>query len=117
MKLKLPSVDVAKLAPSRDLLLFSVQLLAFLAVLVGVSFWSIPAALIVGGVLAIVAVEMQAKATSDDSSLDELVRARITTALKSGQNPFENGVPVTAKWLSYVDIVTRPKTLPAGIKQ
>lgn len=97
--------------------LLVVQLLGFAALLVGISFWSIPAALIVGGILAIVAVEMQQKAVDPDaeSEHNQAIRRHVDETLKAGKNPFKvGGVPMTPMWVQYVDAVTRtvpgPKT-------
>jgi hypothetical protein len=101
--------------------LLVLQLLGLGALLVGISFWSIPAALVVGGILAIAAAEMQSSGLSKESA-DELENARnqeirkhVDETLKAGKNPFKvGGVPMTPMWVQYVDAVTRtvpgPKT-------
>lgn len=95
---------------NRNLALFLVQLLGFLAVLVGISWWSIPAALVVGGIAVIVAVELQPSSEPDTKASDDRMRETIHRALKEGHNPFDNpDVPMSAKWISYVDLITRPK--------
>lgn len=100
---------VHKLVPSRNLALLVLQLLGFLAVLVGISWWSVPAALVVGGIAIIAAVEMQARETPEAEAPETEIRVDIHRLLKEGKNPFENGIPMTEKWLRYVDLVTRPK--------
>ena len=46
---------------------FLIELVAFVAIVVGIAFIYFPAALIVGGVIAIAAVELQPNETSEDA--------------------------------------------------
>lgn len=78
-----------------------VQAVGALAVLYGISWWSIPAALCVGGVGAIVAIELNppAKVGPDDAFIKAVVDAQIA----QGKDPFTNpAVPKTPKWADYV---------------
>lgn len=109
--MKVPDVHVKVVLDyvlsARPLWLVLIQLLGVLSVLVGISFWSIPAALIVGGLFAVGAVEMQAPRRNAKD--DEATRVKIHEALKKGVNPFADGVPPEDRWIQYVRLVTTPK--------
>lgn len=94
--------------------LLAVELLAFAALCVGISFWSIPLAMVIGSVLAFVACEMNAKTTdpvsaqNEESNRNEVIRKHVDELLKVGKNPFKDpAVPMTPLWVTYVDAVTR----------
>lgn len=94
---------LVSLRPTWPLLL---QVLGFLALLVGISLWSVPSALIVGGILAIAAIEMQGKAP--DLSQDREFKDLIDASVAAGKNPFADAkVPISQKWMNYAQLITR----------
>ena len=85
------------------------QLAGVFAVLYGISYWSVPAALIVGGLGAVIAIERQTHAGPvEDPIVEQRIRAKIDAAMAKGFNPFDQqDVPMSAKWLTYVALVRR----------
>jgi len=84
--------------------MFLIQLAGAFSVLYGISFWSVPCALIIGGISAIVAIEFQQREPGKKESPEEIlaIQARIKTALASGEDPFSQpGVPLTESWVAY----------------
>lgn len=75
---------LTKVVGARSAQLFLVQLAAAFAVLFAISFWSVPVALIVGGVFAIYAIQTQAGDNDEDAALANKTRTLIAT-LESGQ--------------------------------
>lgn len=94
---------------STELRMLMIQLAGAFAVLYGISYWSVAAALIVGGIGAIAAIETQAKSPEpDDPVVDQRIRAQIDAALSRGHNPFDSPiVPMTPKWLTYVALARK----------
>jgi hypothetical protein len=93
-----------KAAPAVGFLL--IQLLGALAVLYGVAEWSIPIALIIGGVAAIAAIELRPSTKPQQrSEEDERIRKVIDTAVSAGKNPFtDKSIPMSEKWIRYVEL-------------
>jgi hypothetical protein len=102
-----------KHAPSPAFLALLLQLAGAFAVLYGVSYWSIPCALIVGGIGAIAAMEMQGRNGEESKETPEeeqKIKAQIDAALARGVNPFtQQAVPLSSKWLTYVALVRRTR--------
>jgi hypothetical protein len=92
----------SSITAARNVHYFLLQIAGTFAVLYGISYWSVPIALIVGGVGAIVAVELQTHEPEPDIDQILAIQARIKTALASGQDPFATeGVPFTPTWVAY----------------
>jgi hypothetical protein len=90
------------IAAARSAQLFVIQLAGAFSVLYGISYWSVPIALIVGGVAAIAAVELQSREPKQDTNEILATQLKIKTALASGQDPFiVPGVPFTPTWVAY----------------
>ncbi len=91
-----------RLVPPAHLVMLLLQLMGAFAILYGISWFSIPVALIIGGVGAIVAIELQAhekKLTPEDITL---IQTRIKAYLASGEDPFgQPGVPMTPFWVAW----------------
>jgi hypothetical protein len=92
-----------------SLRLFVLQLAGAFSVLYGISYWSVPAALIVGGIAVIAAIENRSNARETPEE-EAKVRALIDGALARGVNPLEiEGVPLTPKWLTYIQMIRRAR--------
>lgn len=95
---------------TREFLMLLVQLASAFSILYGISFWSIPVALIIGGVGGILAMEMQTRRDHDDPKQNAVIRETINICLQRGQNPFDHpDVPLTQKWISYVATMRKPQ--------
>lgn len=100
---------------TRNFAMLIIQLLGAFSVLYGISYWSIPCALIVGGIGAIAAMELQGERTKeaeDTPEQEQRIRAQVDAALAHGRNPFigspdQPSAPMTSKWLTYVALVRR----------
>ena len=108
--MNIPHIRLPKVRLTLSAVLFLVvELLGALAVLYGISWlWGDAVALIVGGVGAVAAVEMQSRPEKDTSREDQYVKSLINNAVAAGKNPFDSpDVPVNQKWLSYAQLVAR----------
>lgn len=108
--MKLPKIRLPRTRPTLSaVVLLVVELLGALAILYGVSWlWGDAVALIVGGVGAVVAVEMQSRPSRNTSREDREIKQKIDNAVSVGHNPFENeDVPMSEKWLAYAHLVAR----------
>jgi hypothetical protein len=86
------------------------EILAGLVALAGAGLiWGYPWALVVGGVVAIAAVELQSSpGPKDDPEEDRRIKKLIDDAVSRGVNPFESPeVPMNTKWLGYAQLVAR----------
>jgi hypothetical protein len=87
---------------SQSFLMLAIELLGALAILYGISWFSIPISLIIGGVGAIIAMETQSRTPKTSPQEILAVQERIKTALASNLDPFaQPGVPLTATWVAY----------------
>jgi hypothetical protein len=98
---------------TRNSFMLLIQLLGAFAVLYGVSYWSIPCALIVGGIGGIAAMEMQGHGSQEPKETaeeEQKIKARIDAALARGVNPFtQQAVPLSTKWMTYVALARRTR--------
>lgn len=96
---------------TRKALLLIAQLLALGLMCYAISLIWLPAALIVGAVAVIAAIELQPPAEPKglNAEADQATIAQIHELIKNGKDPFRNGVPPEDRWIRYVDLCTRPK--------
>lgn len=106
VRAKARALPVAFATALLDARLTILQCLGALSVLYGISYYSIPIALIVGGLGAIAAVEMQGN--SEPKTDDRVIKAKIDQAIFKGDNPFNDpAVPINSKWLGYLDAIRK----------